>query len=105
MHQDFLAAIVSLSNQFRLLQNAHDKHEFIELNKWLHLELMEVQEMLVNSGYMDPRVDFTDLDTRMKAAKEVFYSYCSAYAPEMMSPQMNDLYNAINKDIAFSTSF
>ncbi len=50
--------------------------------------------MLVTAGYMDPRLDFDDLDVRMDAAKEVFYTYAGTYAPEMLSPQLTQMQEA-----------
>ena len=36
------------------MKQAHDKHEFLKENKYIHLDLLELQEMLIKAGYLMP---------------------------------------------------
>ena len=48
------ASIDSLRQQYFKLQEAHDKHQFLSDNKFVRLEMLELQELLVKAGYVDP---------------------------------------------------
>ena len=36
------------------MQAAHDEHEFLRENKYISLELLELQEMLIRAGLIAP---------------------------------------------------
>ena len=47
------AAISSLRDQFFKLKDAQDKHAFLQANKYLRFDMLELQELLVKGGYID----------------------------------------------------
>ena len=86
---------------------ANDKHKFMEENKFIRLELLELQDQLVNAGYLDPdEAERSNVaipyDVRMERASKIFYDYCQSYAPEMMSPQYDQFYKAGQDSVAAS---
>ena len=48
------ASIDSLRQQYFMLQEAGDKHAFMEENRFIRYEMLELQELLVRAGYIDP---------------------------------------------------
>ena len=77
---------------------AHDKHKFLQENKYVHLELLELQELLIKAGYLQPEEKGEGYNTvgalGMDAAVEVFYDYVLNYYPEALSPQYEQFYEA-----------
>ena len=63
----------------------------MEENKFIRLELLELQHQLVDAGYLDPdEAELTNSamphEVRMERACKIFYDYCQNYAPDMLSP-------------------
>ena len=90
------ASIDGLRQQYFKLLEAKDKYKFMEENEYIRLELLELEELLVKGGYVDP--DEASIanseqtyEARMERASKIFYDYVSSYSPEMMSPQYNTL--------------
>lgn len=88
---DMQASIDSLRQQYFKLQEAKDKYQFLDENKYIRLEMLELEELLVKGGYIDPDEALIaksdqSFETRMDRASKIFYEYVSAYSPEMMSP-------------------
>jgi hypothetical protein len=48
------ASIDSLRQQYFKLQESKDKHQFMEENKFIHYDMLELQELLVRAGYINP---------------------------------------------------
>ena len=60
---------------------AHDKNKFMEENKFIRLELLELQDQLVSAGYLDPdeaekAISNIPYEVRMERASQIFYDYC-----------------------------
>lgn len=49
------ASIDSLRSQFFKLQEAQDKHTFLQENKHIHYDMLELQELLVRGGFLEPQ--------------------------------------------------
>jgi hypothetical protein len=84
------------------MSEAHDKHAFLQENEYIKYDLLELQELLVKAGYVDPNeaaavsaLAAEPFEQRMQRASDVFYDYVVNYAPELMSPQYNDFYEAV----------
>lgn len=91
------ASIDSLRQQYFKLQEAKDKHQFLEENRFVRYEMLELQELLVRAGYIDPEEaeKFSaeqPYEVRMDRAARIFYEYVQNYAPELISPQYQDLF-------------
>ena len=77
------------------MKQAHDKHEFLKENKYIHLDLLELQEMLIKAGYLMPdekpiadnKQRLTVGSLGMEAAVEVFYDFALNHYPQVLSPQ------------------
>ena len=84
------------------MQAAHDEHEFLRDNKYISLDLLELQEMLIRAGLLQPdekvirQAEDAPLDEAtfeanvgalgMDAAVEVFYDLVLNYHPDVLSP-------------------
>lgn len=70
------AAISSLRDQFFKLKDAQDKHAFLQANKYLRFDMLELQELLVKGGYIDAQEALTtgpkSKNERMARAVDVF---------------------------------
>ena len=60
---------------------AHDKNKFMEENRFIRLELLELQDQLVSAGYLDPdeaekAISNIPYEVRMERASQIFYDYC-----------------------------
>lgn len=80
-----------------MLQEANDKHAFMEENRFIRYEMLELQELLVRAGYIDPEEaeKFSSeqpYEVRMERAARIFYEYVQSYAPELISPQYEDFF-------------
>ena len=80
-----------------MLQEASDKHAFMEENRFIRYEMLELQELLVRAGYIDPEEaeKFSaeqPYEVRMERAARIFYEYVQSYAPELISPQYEDFF-------------
>jgi hypothetical protein len=76
---------------------AQDKHSFLKENKYVFFDLLQLQELLVEGGYLRPDEaeqlnSSQSQEVRMKRASQIFYEYCQAYAPELMSEQYDSFY-------------
>lgn len=54
LQQEQQASIEALRRQFYALQAAANKHEFLQQNKYITYDLLELQELLVKGGYLSP---------------------------------------------------
>lgn len=54
MQVNMEASIDSLRQQYFKLQEANDKHKFMEENKFIYYDLLELQELMVRAGYINP---------------------------------------------------
>lgn len=73
------------------MQEAVDKHSFLQENDYIRYDLLELQEMLVKGGYLEPEEANQTLarepfEFKMERAAQVFYDYVLNYAPEILSP-------------------
>lgn len=87
---DMQASIDSMRQQYFKMQEAADKHAFLEENKFIRLELLELQEKLVKAGYLEPEEcqkisSSMPYEVRMERASRIFYEYVSDFAPELLS--------------------
>jgi hypothetical protein len=69
-------------------------------NKYIRLEMLELEELLVRAGYIDPdEADLGKSDSafceRMERASKIFYDYSTSYFPELISPQYNLLIDQV----------
>ncbi len=87
-----------------MMQEAADKHAFLEENEYIKYDLLELQELLVKGGYISPQelasqesISNEPFPDRMSRAASVFYDYVLNYAPELLSPQHNSFYEAAMK--------
>lgn len=76
----------------------------MEESKFVRLELLELQEMLVKAGYLLPEEaeKFSSRqpqEVRMERAARIFYEYVQNCAPEFLSPQYDDLVQAAHKSV------
>lgn len=53
IQKDQQASIDALRQQFFKMQDASDKYAFLVDNPYIKYDLLELQEMLVNAGYID----------------------------------------------------
>ena len=99
MQQEMQAAVRNVRDQYARLKEAHDKHEFLQDNEYIQLDLLELQEMLIKAGYLSPEEKSLSNELSrgalgMDAAVEVFYNVILNNHPESISPQYEDFYNA-----------
>ena len=92
------------------MSEATDKHTFLQENQYIKYDLLELQELLVKGGYMEPEEAASSVlsqepfDQRMQRAADVFYDYVVNYAPELLSPQHSTFYEtAVNTDSTIKT--
>lgn len=102
VQEDLQSTIDSMRSQYFRLMEAKDKNKFMEDNKYIKYELLELEELLVQSGFIDPDEAVGSLadqafPMRMERASKIFYDYVSAYSPEMMSPQYQPFIEAATK--------
>lgn len=61
-------------------------------------DMLELQEMLVKGGYLDPHEALVgqhdSVERRMERASSVFYEMALSFNPELLSPQYNAFYDA-----------
>ena len=90
------ASIDALRDQYFKLMNTGNKHDFLSENKYIWYNLLELQELLVKGGYLDPEelTDIQPYDVRMDRAAQIFYDYAQNYAPELMSQQYDAFHQA-----------
>jgi hypothetical protein len=86
------------------MTQASDKYQFLQDNKYIKFDLLELQEMLVKGGFLDPEEASKQLanesfDIKMERAADVFYDYVVNFSPELLSPQHNRFYDAAIKSI------
>lgn len=102
LQTDQQAAIESLRQQFFKLQAAQNKHEFLEDNKYMMYDMLELQELLVKGGYLEPEEALLgaseSIDERMQRASSVFYDVVMNHQPELLSPQYETFYNAATEN-------
>ena len=86
------------------MSEATDKHAFLQENEYIKYDLLELQELLVKGGYVEPDEALSVLttepfDKRMQRASDIFYDYVLNYAPELISPQYNSFIEAASKSL------
>lgn len=104
MQVNMEASIDSLRQQYFKLTQAKDKHQFMEENKFIHYDLLELQELMVKAGYINPEEaeKFSaaqPYEVRMDRASRIFYDYVQNYAPELISPQYEDFIKSAESSI------
>ena len=93
--------------QFFKLQNANSKHDFLQENQYIKYDLLELQELMVKAGYIQPdevrlgHVDKTIFDDEsrvtelgMQRATDVFYDHVLNLRQDLLSPQYEQFYDA-----------
>lgn len=90
------ASIDSLRTQYFKLLEAQDKHRFIEDNKYVVYDMLELQELLVKAGYLghDEQDKPATFKYRMERAADIFYDHTNTYNPDLMSPTYDQFYDA-----------
>lgn len=104
LHINVQASIDSLRQQYFKIQEASDKHAWMLENKFIRLELLELQEMLVKAGYILPEEaeKFSSAQphgVRMERAARIFYEYVQNCVPEFVSPQYEDFVKAAHESV------
>ena len=96
---EMAGAIEAVRSQYLQMSDAFDDHKFLQDNKYIKYDLLQLQEKLVEAGLMDPyesigRVELENipLSERMGRATEIFYDITKDYFPEM-APKMNHLFD------------
>jgi hypothetical protein len=83
------------------MSEAADKHSFLQENQYIKYDLLELQELLVKGGFIEPEetsaLSQEPFDSRMQRAADVFYDYVVNYAPELLSPQHQTFYETAVK--------
>lgn len=101
VQQEQQAVIETLREQFFKLQQAQNKHEFLQSNKYLVYDMLELQEMLVRGGYMDPNEALLgvsdNIEHRMERASQLFYDLVVNQQPDLLSPQYDQFYDAATR--------
>ena len=92
MQVEMEAAVRNVRNQFAKMKTAVDQHKFLKENKYIYLDLLELQEMLIKAGFLQPEEIFVSEDVQigtlgMDAAVEVFYDFVLNFYPTAISPQ------------------
>jgi hypothetical protein len=77
-------------------------------NKFIYYDLLELQELMVRAGYINPEEaeKFTaaqPYEARMDRASQIFYEYVQNYAPELISPQYEEFYQQSQASISART--
>ena len=100
------AAIDNVRAQYFRLQNASDKHDFLEKNQYIKFDLLELQELLVKAGYIQPDEVLYQVDQEllmdedrmtevgMQRATNVFYDHVLNVKPDLLSPQYDQFFEA-----------
>ncbi len=52
MQQEMEAAVRNVRQQYEKMKNAHDEHEFLQEHRYINLDLLELQELLIKAGYL-----------------------------------------------------
>ncbi|CDW84758.1 UNKNOWN [Stylonychia lemnae] len=104
MQRDLSAALENVRTQYYKLLETSDKHAFLQENEYIRYDILELQELLVRAGYLDPEEALKHFsqepfENRMERAASVFYDYVINYAPEMLSPQHEAFYQAAQESI------
>lgn len=110
LQKEYQSSIDNLRQQYFKMSEAADKFSFLQENQYIKYDLLELQELLVKGGYMEPEEAASSVlsqepfDQRMQRAADVFYDYVVNYAPEILSPQHNSFYEtAVNTDTSIKT--
>ena len=109
LQKEHQASIDNLRQQYFQMSEAADKHKFLQENQYIKYDLLELEELLVKGGYLDPEetsaLIHEPFDQRMQRAADVFYDYVVNYAPELLSPQHQAFYEtAISIDPKLSSA-
>ena len=99
LQKDYQSSIDNLRQQYFMMSEASDKHTFLQENQYIKYDLLELEELLVKGGYIEPEEASAVLanepfDARMSRAADVFYDYVLNYSPELLSPQHTDFFDA-----------
>ena len=101
LQKEHQASIDNLRQQYFKMSEAADKHKFLQDNQYIKYDLLELEELLVKGGYLEPEETSAILnepfDQRMQRAADVFYDYVVNYAPELLSPQHQAFYETAVK--------
>jgi hypothetical protein len=89
--KEILMAIEQIRTQYFKMLKAVDKHSFLLRNQNIKYELLEIEEMLIKAGFIEPQDFKKDDETksfteRMDSAAKVFYEFMGEYNPGILSP-------------------
>ena len=54
LQKEHQSSIDNLRQQYFLMSEATDKHTFLQENQYIKYDLLELQELLVKGGYIEP---------------------------------------------------
>ena len=102
---DQQAAIDNVRLQYFKLQQANDKHEFLQANQYIKYDLLELQELMVKAGYVHPDEilessnesvldDVATTEIGMQRASQIFLDHVVNINQELLSPQYSQFYEA-----------
>lgn len=98
LQEEQQAAIAALRDQYFKLKEAQDKHAFLQQNKYLRYDMLELQELLVKGGFIDPQealeIPRMSKNEKMARAANVFYDFVLNQHSELLSPQYEQLFEA-----------
>lgn len=98
LQEEQQAAIAALREQYFRLKKAQDKHAFLQQNKYLRYDMLELQELLVKGGFLEPEEALRPPEggqaEKMARAVDVFYDLVLSQHDEFISPQYDQLAEA-----------
>lgn len=105
---DLQASFDAMRQQYFRLVEASDKHQFLQENKYIYYDLLQLEELLVSGGYLTPEEAYKVQASlphaeRMKRAAHVFYDYIQQHAPELMAEQYDGFIQAAHDSRAVRT--
>jgi hypothetical protein len=111
--REMAESIESVRSQYTQISESFDQHKFLQDNKYIKHDLIQLQEKMVEGGLLDPyesigavELENIPMSERMGRATEIFYDLTKDYFPEM-APKINHLFefddqNASRKDSSLS---
>ena len=98
LQEEMAHSIEAVRSQYLEMSDAFDKNEFLQKNKYIKYDLLQLQEKLVEAGLLDPyesigsiKLENMPLSKRMARATEVFYDLTKDYYPEL-APKISHLF-------------
>lgn len=91
LQKEFAESIETVRSQYSKMSETFDQLEFLQENKYIKYDLLELEEKMVDAGLLEPDeatgrspIEEKSLTDRMKRATEVFYDITKDYYPEMV---------------------